>query len=215
VKEIRRRRVPALAPEARRAALIQATVPLLHECGLDVSTRQIAAAAGVAEGTIFGVFKDKNSLVVAALMHALDPAPTLEAIAAIDPAKDLRRRLAEAADLINDRFTGNVRLMSAARTLIMSGGDHDAARRMARSREQMLAALTAVIEPDAAALRRSPETTARLLLLFVGANTHGPFGDPDGFTGAEMASLLLDGLLIVTDRDRAPVVHLPGKTDTC
>ena len=44
-------------------------------------------AAGVAEGTIFGVFPDKSSLLVAALMQALDPQPTLEAIAAIDPAR--------------------------------------------------------------------------------------------------------------------------------
>ena len=56
-----------MAPEDRRAALIAATVPLLHEHGLDVSTRKIAEAAGVAEGTIFGVFPDKHSLVVAAL----------------------------------------------------------------------------------------------------------------------------------------------------
>ena len=55
--ESRRRRVPALAPEERRAALIAATIPLLHEHGLEVSTKQIAHAAGVAEGTIFGVTK--------------------------------------------------------------------------------------------------------------------------------------------------------------
>jgi AcrR family transcriptional regulator len=215
VEEIRRRRVPAMAPEDRRAALIEATVPLLHEHGLEVSTRQIAAAAGVAEGTIFGVFKDKNSLVVAALMHALDPRPTLDAIAAIDPGKDLRQRIAEAADLINDRFTANARLMSAARALIMSGADHEASARMMRSRDDLLAALTAMIEPDASILRRSPGTVARLLLLFVGANTHGPFGDPDGFTGTEMASLLLDGLLVVADDDRAAIVPLLGKTDKC
>jgi AcrR family transcriptional regulator len=35
-----------MAPEDRRAALIAATVPLLHEHGLDVSTRKIAEAAG-------------------------------------------------------------------------------------------------------------------------------------------------------------------------
>ena len=82
-----------MAPEDRRAALIAATIPLLHEHGLDVSTRQIADAAGVAEGTIFGVFKDKSSLVVAALVQALDPQPTLDALAAIDRGLDLRERL--------------------------------------------------------------------------------------------------------------------------
>jgi AcrR family transcriptional regulator len=215
VNDVRRRRVPAMPPEDRRAALVEATVPLLHEHGLDVSTRQIAAAAGVAEGTIFGVFKDKNSLVVAALMQALDPQPTLDAIAAIDPGKDLRRRVAEAADLINERFTTDGRLMSAARGLVHSvGGHHEAAMHMARNRERLQAALTAVIEPDAAVLRRSPGTAARLLLLFAGANAFGPFG-LEHLDGAEMASLLLDGLLVITDGDRASVVPLLGKTDKC
>ena len=57
-----RRRVAPLAPDDRRAALIEATLPLLREHGTAVSTRQIADAAGVAEGTIFRVFPDKNSL---------------------------------------------------------------------------------------------------------------------------------------------------------
>ncbi len=207
MKEIRRRRVPAMAPEDRRAALVAATVPLLHEHGLEVSTRQIAAAAGVAEGTIFGVFKDKQSLIVAALMHALDPAPTLAALAAIDPGKDLRQRLVEAADLINDRFTRNAGLMTAARTAVLAGAGHrEAAQRMFRSRDDLLAALTAVIEPDAGRLRRPPAAVARLLLLFAGANSFGPFGDPDHFTGADMVSLLLDGLLVVPPT---------GKTGTC
>jgi AcrR family transcriptional regulator len=186
-----------LAPADRRAALVAATVPLLHEHGLDVSTRQIAHAAGVAEGTIFGVFPDKNSLIVAALLQALDPQPTVDAIAAIDPGAGLRDRLTAAADLINERFAGNAHLMSAARSLALSTAAHpEAAQCMALSRERLLEALTGVIEPDAAALRRSPGTVARLLLLFCGANTYGPFGDPKRFDGDEMVSLLLDGLLV-------------------
>jgi len=82
-----------MAPEDRRAALIAATIPLLCEHGPDVSTRQIARAAGVAEGTIFGVFSDKNTLLVTALTSALDPQPTLDAITAIDRRVDLRARL--------------------------------------------------------------------------------------------------------------------------
>jgi AcrR family transcriptional regulator len=207
-----------MAPEHRRAALIAATVPLLHEHGLDVSTRQIAHAAGVAEGTIFGVFPDKSSLIMAALLDALDPQPTVDAIAAIDPGAGLRDRLAAAATLINERFAGNAHLMSAARSLVLSTSAHpEAAQCMALSRERLLDALTGVIEPDAAALRRSPAAVARLLLLFCGANTYGPFGDPQHFDGHELVSLLLDGLL-VTPSDREPLtiplianrVHSPG-----
>ncbi|AGZ44945.1 TetR family transcriptional regulator [Actinoplanes friuliensis DSM 7358] len=186
-----------MAPEDRRAALIAATVPLLYEHGLEISTRQIAQAAGVAEGTIFGVFNDKHSLVVAALMEALDPQPTLDAMAAIDAGAGLRERLSAAATLINERFARNARLMTAARSLALSPHSHpDATERMARSRHNLLEGLTEVIAPDAGELRRSPATVARMLLLFCGANTYGPFGDPRSFDGDEIVSLLLDGLLI-------------------
>ena len=199
--ENRRRRVPALAPEERRAALIRATIPLLHEHGVEVSTRQIAEAAGVAEGTIFGVFDSKNSLVVCSVVEALDPQATLDGMATIDRRAPLRERMTIAADLIHDRFAENAQLMTAARKLIIADhGGPDAQRRMTAGRERLLAALTDVIQPDAALLRRSPAAVARMLLMFCGANTYGPFGDPEAFRGAEMVSLLLDGLLIRQER---------------
>ena len=199
-----------MAPEDRRAALITATIPLLHEHGLDVSTRQIARAAGVAEGTIFGVFPDKRSLLVAAIGQAFDPRPTLDAIAAISPSWDLRSRLAAAATLINDRFAGIARLMNAARLTHHSAHPEGIAR-MHLAREQMLAALAALVEPDAHRLRREPREVARLLLLFCGANTHGPFGDPQRLDGDELVSLLLDGLLVDSDR---PIRETPTGVST-
>ncbi|GAA2541766.1 hypothetical protein GCM10010435_06600 [Winogradskya consettensis] len=186
-----------MAAEDRRAALISATLPLLREFGLEVSTRQIAAAAGVAEGTIFGVYSDKNSLLVDVLMDALDPDSTLQAIRAIDAGKTLRVRLAEAAELVNERFTQNAQLMTAARKLVfMSGAHPEAAARMGASRGQLQAALAELVLPDAAVLRRAPDAVAGLFLLFCGGNAFGPFGDPDHFDGEELVSLLLDGLLI-------------------
>ncbi|MEV8508200.1 TetR/AcrR family transcriptional regulator [Actinoplanes sp. NPDC051475] len=200
--QVRRRRVPAMAPDDRRAALIAATVPLLLEFGLEVSTRRIAEAAGVAEGTIFGVFPDKQSLIVAALLETLDPQPTLDAIAAIDPGAGLRARLSSAATLINERFAENAHLMAGARKLVLASGSHpEAAERMARSRERLQAVLAELITPDAALLRRPPATVAGLLLLFCGANSFGPFGDPARFDGDEMVSLLLDGLLVPSETD--------------
>ncbi|MBG0560329.1 TetR/AcrR family transcriptional regulator [Actinoplanes aureus] len=195
--EERRRRVPALAPEERRAALIAATIPLLHEHGLDVSTRQIAHAAGVAEGTIFGVFESKSQLVVCSVVQALDPRPTLDALAAIDRGAHLRVRVAAAAELVHARFIENAHLMSEARKLIFDNRpDPEAQARMAASREQLQAAIVEVFAPDAARLRVSPEKAARLLLLHCGANAFGPFAEPGTFSGEDLASLLLDGIYI-------------------
>src|SRR5256885_7171636 len=131
-----------MAPDERRAALVEATIPLLFEHGLEVSTRQIAAAAGVAEGTIFGVFESKNSLVVCSVIQALDPQVTLDGLAAIDRALPLRERLTLAADLVHARFADNAQLLTAARKLVFAGhGDPDARIRMASSRERLHAAL--------------------------------------------------------------------------
>ncbi|MFI5936313.1 TetR/AcrR family transcriptional regulator [Actinoplanes sp. NPDC051494] len=191
-----------MAPEDRRAALVSATLPLLREFGLEVSTRQIAAAAGVAEGTIFGVYSDKNSLLVDVLMDALDPDPTLRAIQAIDSDLPLRARLAAAAELVHERFTTHAPLMTAARKLVfMSGAHPEAAARMGAARGQLQAALAELVLPDAALLRRAPDAVAGLFLLFCGGNAFGPFGDPDRFDGEELVSLLLDGLLVSSSTD--------------
>lgn len=199
-----------MAPEDRRAALIQATIPLLHEHGLDVSTRQIAEAAGVAEGTIFGVFENKNKLVTVSALAALDPRKTIDALAAIDRSRPLRERLVAAAELISARFAETAHLMGALRKLLLIGGEpgEDLRCRMMNDRARVQAELAELIEPDAAKLRRSSASVARLLLLFCGAHTFGPFSDPDGFDAEETVSLLLDGLLIRQDNYR-------GAQSTC
>jgi len=188
--------VPALAPEERRAALIAATVPLLREHGAAVSTRQIAQAAGVAEGTIFGVFPDKTSLVDAAIVSALDPAPTLASLEWLTNVPDLHTRLGMAVSVLTSRFRDNAAILAMARQRVMTA-DVSAELRcgVTASRDKIMDALTAVIEPDAERLRRSPRSVARLLVVLVGTTAYGVFDD-DRMSGDEIVTLLLDGLLV-------------------
>ena len=86
--------------EERRASILAATVPLLIDHGTEITTRQIAAAAGVAEGTIFRVFIDKETLIAAAVEQAFDPAPVEAELRAIDPTLDLEARCEAAVDII-------------------------------------------------------------------------------------------------------------------
>ena len=73
VKVIERKRASALPPDERRSAIIDATLPLLLENAEMVTTRQIAEASGIAEGTIFRVFADKDAVIAAVIDAAVDP----------------------------------------------------------------------------------------------------------------------------------------------
>src|SRR5262245_33537829 len=61
----RARRASALPAEARRSMIVEAALPLVLEHGERVTTKQIAEAAGIAEGTIFRVFEDKDAVIAA------------------------------------------------------------------------------------------------------------------------------------------------------
>ena len=78
------KRASAMSPDDRRSSIVAATLPLLLEHGEMATTRQIAEAAGVAEGTIFRAFADKDELIAAVVEAAMDREPLEAALAAID-----------------------------------------------------------------------------------------------------------------------------------
>jgi AcrR family transcriptional regulator len=79
-----RERAPRMSPEARRAAIVAAALPLVVQHGSGVLTADIAAAAGIAEGTIFRVFPDKEALLGACLAAVADTTEVHQQLGAID-----------------------------------------------------------------------------------------------------------------------------------
>ncbi len=181
-----------MRPEARRAALIAATVPLVRAHGFNVSTRQIAEAAGIAEGTIFRVFETKDQLLQEAVRAALDTSETEAALRAIDPDLSLETRIELAATLLQRQMTGNIQLVAAIGMARIPPEVH--ADRHARH-IRYVELLSHLFEPDRARLSCDPIDAARYFQALALGGAHPDLAGGRTLTPAEIASVLVNGVL--------------------
>ncbi len=102
-----------MSVEDRRESILDAVVPLLLSHGADVTTKDIADAAGIAEGTIFRAFADKDELIQHAVARFMDPEPTFCALEKIDPQLTLEAKVRAVVDIFRERSAGIVGIVSA------------------------------------------------------------------------------------------------------
>jgi len=162
--------------------IIAAATPLIVEHGEMVTTKQIAEAAGIAEGTIFRVFPDKDAVIAAVIEAALDRSAVEAALDAIDRSLPLERRV-ERAVVILQRHVGDVwRLVSRVGVRF---------REHPPKRPPDSAALVDLLR-GCGQLRVKPDVAARVLFGLTLTTTHPMFVDKPMKPG-EIVTLFLHG----------------------
>lgn len=181
---VTRSRAAALPPEERRAAIIDAARPLLIEHGENVTTRQLADAAGIAEGTIFRVFADKDELLSATLEAILDPTEFELALEAVDDALPFEEQLVEAATMVHRRIADVWEVVARL---------GPALRQQARRPMSDSEALIALFARHADRISVEPKTAARVLRALTLSATH-PMLTPEPMTPAQVVDVVLHGI---------------------
>lgn len=177
-----------LSPEQRRQAIIDATLPLVLAQGRQVTTQQIARAAGIAEGTIFRVFDSKDALLDAVVAQALDVEPYLRSLETLDASGGVEELITRVAQAMIDRFE---HVFGVLTVLGIKGPPPapltpEVIARVGAAHARLLA-------PHTEELTLPPREVMRYvrLLAFSGTNPHLTDGRP--LSAAEITSLVLDG----------------------
>jgi len=180
--------------DERRAALIAATEPLLERFGRDVSTRQIAEAAGIAEGTIFRAFATKEELIDAVIEDAYNIQRTCDELGQVDLSLNLEQRLVSAVEILQKRLRRLVALFWSLR-LSKDAPDRDSFRAKQQADNELVNnAIAALINPEHDQLRLDPREVASVLRAITFSVSHHVLGDSRLAEPQRIVDLVLYGV---------------------
>ncbi|WP_245741171.1 TetR/AcrR family transcriptional regulator [Herbiconiux ginsengi] len=181
------RRAPALPIEDRRAMILDAVIPLLLEQGADITSKQIAEAAGIAEGTVFRAFGDKDTLIRAAAEKFFDPEYVRSGLRGIDPDDSLESKIAQVIDIFRTRLRGVMRIMAAL-------GRQEPPPRPEEDRAGEI--MAQIFAPEAERLALSPRRITHFIRLVGFSSAIPQINEVDTpFTSEELAQIIVHGIM--------------------
>lgn len=219
-----RRRASPRAPQDRRRLLVETTIALVRERHELPSTRDIATAAGIAEGTLFRVYDTKDALVEAVVGAVVCPGPLAAQLAGIEPGLPLRERTLAVTRLLMARFRDLLDLLGPLGVVgppphhphpgcpVEAEAEVDGGHTSGPAYEGSVGLIVRLFADDADELRLPPEEFAHVVRMLAFGGCHRHISRDRPLTPEQVTDLLLDGAL--RRPDGSPDPAQPGSTES-
>jgi AcrR family transcriptional regulator len=183
-----RQRAQPMTPDDRRAMIAEQAIPLFIEHGSSLTTRQLAESLGIAEGTIFRAFGDKDALVRAAVRVFFDRAESLLSTGLVDASLPLEEKVSRLVRGAREHAKGVFAMLS-----LLDPGE--AGEYISRARSgKFEAAIAQAIAPDAEALGVAPERVALLMRVAIIAASAPAHHQQPSLDDDELVQFILYGI---------------------
>lgn len=191
-------RAAALPPDERRQRIVDAVVPLLVERGPTVTTREIAEAAGIAEGTLFRVFEDKAALLHEAARSIMDPGRRRSAWSRLDTDLPLAAMVHSVAEHLLENTARVMAVLSALRTTPHKepgrAGGHGPPAFVLESHQALVEDLTGLFARYRDELTVGPDRAALLMRALVFGSRQPWACGAATLTSEEITAVLISGI---------------------